>query len=49
MLKRYLVDGREYQYEEGDQPEGAVELKETKAVEASNKAAQSRKKKVAAK
>lgn len=37
MLKDYLVNGRQFQYEEGKQPEGAVEIK--KAVEPSNKAA----------
>lgn len=35
MLKNYIVDGRQYQFEEGTQPEGAVEVK---AVEPSNKA-----------
>ena len=30
MLKRYIVNGLEFQYEEGEQPEGAVELKPTK-------------------
>mgnify|MGYP006874837124 CR=1 FL=1 len=35
MLKEYIVNGRQYQYEEGTQPEGAVEVK---AVEPSNKA-----------
>jgi len=41
MLKQYIVNGKQYQYEEGEQPEGAVELnapKEKKAVEPSNKA-----------
>lgn len=39
MLKNYLINGKQYQYEEGDQPEGAVEVVETKkAVEPSNKA-----------
>ena len=37
MLKDYLVNGRQFQYEEGKQPDGAVEVK--KAVESSNKAA----------
>lgn len=37
MLKDYLVNGRQFQYEEGTQPDGAVEVK--KAVEPSNKAA----------
>lgn len=36
MLKNYIVDGRQYQFEEGTQPEGAVEVK---AVEPSSKAA----------
>lgn len=36
MLKNYIVDGRQYQFEEGTQPDGAVEVK--KAVEPSNKA-----------
>jgi len=26
MLKKYIIDGREWQYEEGKQPAGAVEL-----------------------
>lgn len=26
MLKRYLINGKEWQYEEGEQPAGAVEL-----------------------
>ena len=39
MLKRYIVNGKEYQYEEGEQPEGAVELRpEKKAAEPLNKA-----------
>lgn len=40
MLKQYIVGGKQFQYEEGEQPEGAVELmpKEKKAVEPSNKA-----------
>lgn len=33
MLKYYLVNGKEYQYEEGEQPAGAVELKATKPPE----------------
>lgn len=37
MLKRYLLNGKEWQFEEGEQPDGAVELKK-KAVEPSNKA-----------
>ena len=36
MLKQYIVNGKEFQFEEGEQPEGAVELK--KAVEPSKKA-----------
>ena len=35
MLKQYIINGKQYQYEEGEQPEGAVEIK---AVEPSNKA-----------
>jgi len=27
MLKIYIVDGRTYQFEEGEQPEGAIEVK----------------------
>ena len=27
MLKYYIVNGKQYQYEEGEQPEGAVEVK----------------------
>lgn len=37
MLKNYEWKGLQWQYEEGEQPEGAVEVK--KAVEPSNKAA----------
>lgn len=46
MLKRYLVNGKEFQYEEGEQPSGAVELKpEKKAVKAqSNKSRQTKNK-----
>ena len=36
MLKQYIVNGYQYQYEEGKQPAGAVEL--NKAVEPSEKA-----------
>ena len=36
MLKHYIVNGKEYQYEEGEQPASAVEVK--KAVEPSEKA-----------
>lgn len=40
MLKYYIYNGREWQYEEGEQPEGAVELMpKKKAVEPSEKAA----------
>ena len=44
MLKIYKYNGLTYQYEEGEQPEGAVEVKaeppkaETKAVKPANKA-----------
>ena len=43
MLKQYIINGKQYQYEEGEQPEGAVELKKpvksaVKAVEPPNKA-----------
>ena len=39
MLKQYIVNGKQFQYEEGEQPEGAVELMpKKKAVEPSNKA-----------
>lgn len=27
MLKQYIVNGRQYQFEEGEQPAGAVEVK----------------------
>ena len=27
MLKRYIINGKEWQYEEGQQPAGAVEVK----------------------
>ena len=27
MLKQYIVNGKQWQYEEGEQPEGAVEVK----------------------
>lgn len=38
MLKRYIVNGMEFQYEEGEQPAGAVEVKpEKKAAELLNK------------
>lgn len=35
MLKQYIINGKQYQYEEGEQPAGAVELK---AVKPSDKA-----------
>ena len=39
MLKQYIVGGKQFQYEEGEQPEGAVELMpKKKAVEPQNKA-----------
>lgn len=39
MLKQYIVNGRQFQYEEGEQPEDAVELMpKKKAVEPSGKA-----------
>ena len=31
MLKIYMINGQEFQYEEGEQPECAVELRETAA------------------
>lgn len=37
MLKDYIWNGKQYQFEEGKQPEGAVEVK--KAVAPPNKAA----------
>lgn len=37
MLKQYVINGKQYQYEEGEQPEGAMELK-VKAEEPKNKA-----------
>ena len=44
MLKRYIYKGKEWLYEEGTQPEGAVELEKKKtppekAVKPANKAA----------
>lgn len=36
MLKDYIVNGYQFQFEEGEQPEGAVEVK--KAVEPPKKA-----------
>jgi len=39
VLKRYIVNGMEFQYDEGEQPAGAVEVKpEEKAAEPLNKA-----------
>lgn len=38
MLKRYIVNGMEFQYEEGEQPKGAVEVLPEKAAEPLNKA-----------
>ena len=38
MLKRYIINGKEYQYEEGEQPEGAIEVRPVKAAEPQNKA-----------
>ena len=41
MLKEYIINGKQYQYEEGEQPEGAVEVKAVepprKAVKPANK------------
>lgn len=44
MLKQYIINGKGYQFEEGEQPAGAVELKKAekvpaKAEEPANKAA----------
>lgn len=42
MLKYYIVNGKEWQFEEGEQPQGAVEVKAVeppkKAVKPANKA-----------
>ena len=38
MLKRYIINGKEFQYEEGKQPEGAAEVRPVKAAEPLNKA-----------
>ncbi len=42
MLKDYIVNGKQYQFNEGEQPEGAVEVKavkpSTKVVKPANKA-----------
>ena len=49
MLKKYIVDGKKYIYEEGEQPENAVEVKKAeppnKAVKPANKARRAAKKK----
>jgi len=46
MLKSYLWRGVEWQFEEGEQPDGAVELKPTKkAAEPLNKAVKPQNKK----
>lgn len=41
MLKIYVIDGKQWQFEEGTQPEGAVEYKKAepsnKAVKPANK------------
>lgn len=38
MRKRYIINGKEYLFEEGNQPRGAVELQPvTKAAEPLNK------------
>ena len=41
MMKDYIVGGRQYQFEEGEQPDGAVEVKnvepQDKAVKPQNK------------
>lgn len=39
MLKRYLVNGKEWQFEEGKQPDGAVEVKQKEPSEKSAKSA----------
>lgn len=48
MLKKYIVNGKKYLYEEGTQPEGAVEVKkqepQNKAVQPANKARRARRK-----
>ena len=38
MLKIYMVNGLTYQFEEGEQPEGAVEVKQTPVAEQTEKA-----------
>ena len=41
MMKEYVVNGRQYQFKEGEQPDGAVEVKKVepqdKAVKPQNK------------
>ena len=55
MLKHYIVNGKEFQYEEGEQPKGAEEMKEgidpskeqeapTKARKTANKARETKNK-----
>jgi hypothetical protein len=53
MLKKYIYKGKEWQYEEGEQPKGAVELRpkqkaaeppKNKAVKPTNKSRAVRKK-----
>lgn len=41
MLKNYIINGKQYQYEEGEQPAGAVEVKAEppRAAEPAKKAA----------
>ena len=54
-MKEYIVNGKHYLFKEGEQPEGAVEVKtevefkteaepQTKAVEPKNKARETKKK-----
>ena len=42
MIKEYMVGGKQYQFEEGEQPKGAIEVKkvepQNKAVKPANKA-----------
>lgn len=50
MLKNYLINGKQWQFEEGTQPEGAVEIKavdspKNKAKKPVNKARKTVKKK----
>lgn len=48
MMKDYMVNGRQYQFEEGTQPENAVEVKkvepQNKAVKPANKARRTKQK-----